>query len=116
MKIVTLISVGMTAIAALTIAQTASAEARPDVQVMQRTVKFGDLNLDSEQGATALLHRIRIASRYVCGGYTSNAAYANTRNFRACVRDAQSRAIAQVNSPAVQAVASESSGVRMAAQ
>ncbi|MBV8876391.1 MAG: UrcA family protein [Gammaproteobacteria bacterium] len=64
------------------------------------TVPYGDLNLASEQGASALHARVAYAARQVCGGNGLDVrnlqAYASER---ACESQAISRAVHDVHSP-----------------
>ncbi len=66
-------------------------------------VRYADLNLTSEEGARALLQRIRHAARIVCdqqwGDPTEAAMLA-----RSCVADATRQAVAKANSPLVTAL------------
>jgi UrcA family protein len=58
------------------------------------TVKFADLNLDTSAGAEALYGRIHRAALHVCSDQDEFA-----EGIRACVKDAEMRAIGKVNSP-----------------
>jgi UrcA family protein len=64
------------------------------------TVAYGDLNLASEQGASALYARVAYAARQVCGG--NGLDIRNLQAFaseRACESQAISRAVQDVHSP-----------------
>jgi UrcA family protein len=71
--------------------------ASPD-GVRMETVKFADLNVRTTAGAAVLFRRIHAAAERVC---TRSGADNLDRasSTRACVREAQSRAIAQINLP-----------------
>ncbi|MBU6297290.1 MAG: UrcA family protein [Alphaproteobacteria bacterium] len=84
------------------LASSASADGtiRRDVQV-----NYGDLNLNTEAGASMLLHRIDLAGVKACGGSPflhpmySLIADAVTNEFNKCHHDAVARAVATVRSP-----------------
>jgi UrcA family protein len=57
----------MTTVAAFGV--TVSAVALADRDTPTLTVKYDDLNVESEQGATALYARLRMASRHVCANF-----------------------------------------------
>jgi UrcA family protein len=71
--------------------------------VLTKTVKFGDLNLDSEQGAKALYLRLQSAAQFVCSPYDS-ADLARQRVFKGCVDKALASAVTEVNKPMVNAL------------
>jgi UrcA family protein len=67
------------------------------------TVKFGDLNLQSEAGVRALYSRIRTATRAVCSPEPTGDPLAMLE-FKACRSKALSDAVARVGSPALAAL------------
>jgi UrcA family protein len=67
------------------------------------TVKFGDLDISRPAGAMKLYGRIQEAANRVCSAY-DRSNFAVQANFKACVSDAMSRAIAKVGSPALNMV------------
>jgi len=69
----------------------------PD-QVLQRTVRFADLDINHPAGAAVLYQRIRAAAREVCRP-TSERDLAVAELTRSCVRDAIARAVTEVNAP-----------------
>lgn len=73
-------------------------------------VKFQDLNLGTSAGIATLYRRIYAASQHVCGaedGYED----LHRRSIRqACAKDAEARAVAQVNVPALTAYAEQKLG------
>lgn len=73
--------------------------------VVQVRVPYGDLDLTNEAGAETLLKRVRWAAVRACGPAPSGgvAAVAEARTQRACRVQAVERAVAQVDSPVVQA-------------
>jgi len=114
----TLIGVALTAAVTFGVINPASANVSSPGEVMSRTVKYGDLNLNNEEGARSLLRRIRTASRYVCtGGDAHWSGSLNTsRAYRTCVRQAQDGAVAQIKSPLVHSLYNGDSNVRMASK
>lgn len=66
-------------------------------------VQYGDLNLATDQGARALLERIKAAARQVCPAADGRdlAAFQSSRR---CAREAVARAIDQVGSPRLAAL------------
>jgi len=65
-------------------------------------VRYADLNLASEDGARALLQRIRHAAKIVCEQQWSDSTEAALLD-RSCVADATRRAVTKLNSPLVTA-------------
>ena len=114
MKITTLVGVAMTAIVTFGFVQPTWASTSGEI--VSRTVKYGDLNINNEDGARTLLRRIRVASEYVCTGGDMNwsGALNYSRSYRKCLRQAQDEAVAKVNSPPLQALHNGGSNVRMA--
>ena len=108
----------MTALVTFAAVQPASATNRSSDEVMTRIVKFGDLNINSEEGAKSLLRRIRTASRYVCTGGDGqwSGSLNSSRAYRTCVRQAQDGAVSQIKSPVVHALYNNGSDLRMASK
>jgi len=69
----------------------------PDNSVPHKVVSFHDLNLNSPEGAAVLYRRIKMAAYEVCG--RPDRYDLSELKLQICVKDAVSRAIAQVNSP-----------------
>jgi UrcA family protein len=67
------------------------------------TVKFADLDISRPAGATKLYGRIQGAAKLVCSAY-DRSDFAAQANFKACVSDAIGRAVAKVESPALNMV------------
>jgi UrcA family protein len=65
-------------------------------QRLTKIVHYGDLNLDTEQGARALYARLRGAARQVCSPLES-IEMGGRQQWKACVNDAVANAVAQVN-------------------
>ncbi len=80
----------------------------PDNSVPHKVVSFHDLNLNSPEGAAALYRRINAAAYEVCG--SPDRYDLSTLKLHRCVKDAVSRAIAQVNSPMLTSLYEAKSG------
>ena len=93
----------LTAVSACLIVGTAHAASSAGAPSV--TVRYGDLNLSSEQGANALYARVAYAARQVCGrnGLDARdlAAFAAER---ACESQAISQAVHDVRAPQVAAI------------
>jgi UrcA family protein len=87
----------------LSVAQAASPEAT-DAGVPTLVVSYGDLNLSTTEGNAALLQRITTAARRVCpledSRNLARAAYSNS-----CRAEAVARAVHDINSPQLAALA-----------
>lgn len=72
-------------------------------EVMQTTVKLGDLNLARPAGAEVAVQRIRRAARAVCGEDMANFVYplALTTSRRACARKSTNDAVDRLDHPMV---------------
>jgi UrcA family protein len=89
---------GLVASAAIAWGGSNAAQAgEPDNSVPHKVVSFHDLNLNSPEGAAALYRRINAAAYEVCG--SPDRYDLSELKLNRCVKDAVSRAIAQVNSP-----------------
>jgi UrcA family protein len=76
---------------------TAAQAAEPENTVAHKVVSFRDLNLNTPEGAAVLYRRINSAANEVCADpYRYDL---STLKLHICVKDAVSRAIAQVNNP-----------------
>jgi UrcA family protein len=73
------------------------------------TVKFADLDVSRQPGATVLYHRIRTAAKEVCSPYDHSGAVARPY-LDACVDQAITDAVAEINVPALLAVYSAKTG------
>jgi UrcA family protein len=78
----------------------AASLASDDTDVPQLVVKYGDLDLSSPQGATALYRRIGYAAEQVCPNLQS-AAVSLQGQARACIHKAIADAVIKVNQPAL---------------
>ena len=73
--------------------------------VPHATVKFGDLNLSTPDGAAALYGRIKVAAYDVCGAFdTDNRDQPDLIGLNTCVHNAVRNAVAKVNHPALSAI------------
>lgn len=79
-------------------ATTALAGGSPE-RIPQRVVSYGDLNLQSKAGVTALYRRIRSAADLVCRERRGVTQLILDADIQACRMDSTDRAVAQVNLP-----------------
>lgn len=93
-----LAAAGMTSWAACATAAT------PDGEVLKQVVKYGDLNLDSPEAITALYHRVGYAAGQVCAPLESRE-MARMSAWKRCIDGAISKAVNQINVPALTAYA-----------
>jgi UrcA family protein len=77
--------------------------------VRSETVKFSDLNVNSSAGVEALYRRIHSAAKRVCAPPEG---YQTLVGSVVCVKDAEARAIAQVNLPLLTAYYQRKTGDR----
>jgi UrcA family protein len=98
-----------TIFASLTSGVAAVSFASDSADVLQAKVQYGDLNVSSASGATTLYHRIRLAAQNVCHPL-DNRDFASQKLLAACVQQAMSRAVNEVNQPALFTIANAKSG------
>ena len=67
---------------------------------LQKTVSFADLDLSRTEGAEALYQRLRSAARQVCAP-ADGKSLAQKQRYRACVSEAVSNAVVQIDAPLV---------------
>lgn len=100
-------SIATVAVAAITItsAHPAIAKQRDHTNNVNAKVIFSDLDITREPGARVLLRRIKSAAVKVCGGrsYISTELF-RQRMFDACMKDAMTNAIGQLNASKVKAL------------
>jgi UrcA family protein len=77
-------------------ASSGAAMAAEPSQPLTKIVHYGDLNLDSEQGAQALYARLRGAARQVCSPLES-AEMSRQRLWKNCFNNALANAVGQVD-------------------
>lgn len=92
--------VALIAASALNIAR---ADAPDDV--LSRTVRFADLNINSSSGAEILFRRLDAAANNVCRGMEPGRSLALLTPHRACVHSALTKALATVGNPGLLAYA-----------
>lgn len=80
-----------------------SAMAADSPAPLNKTVVYGDLNLDSEQGAKILYLRLRHAAEYVCTPFQGREPE-RMAHWHACFDQALTAAVAQVNKSRVTAL------------
>lgn len=74
-------------------------------------VRYGDLSIETEQGATQLLRRIELSARRVCAPL-DHGDLASRLNESDCRQKVTAAAVAKVNHPMVQAAYRSSNDVR----
>jgi UrcA family protein len=74
------------------------------------TVRFGDLAIDTEQGASSLLRRIEWAAQRVCAPLDHGTLTSRIRA-RDCSREVTAAAVARVSHPMLQAVYDSARGI-----
>jgi UrcA family protein len=79
------------------------AQAAEPAQSHTQIVRYGDLNLDSEQGAEVLYTRIRGAARNVCSSLDGRN-LTEKKRWQGCFDKAVARAVVQVNKARVTAL------------
>jgi UrcA family protein len=94
--------VGATAIIACVFAVSSALAADPEGQVRTQSIMYGDLNLATDAGVSRLYDRVHSAARLVCAGASERTMSAGPAK---CSKDAQARAIEEVNVPALTAFA-----------
>jgi UrcA family protein len=76
--------------------------AEPEGQVRREDVKFQDLNLDTAAGVDALYKRIHAAAQRVCAvSGPLDEVFFGGRSHAKCTKDAEARAIKEINLPAL---------------
>lgn len=70
-------------------------------QPLTRIVAFGDLNLDSDQGAKVLYARLRHAAQYVCAPWEDSRDLNRRAIWQTCVENSLSDAVRRINKPQV---------------
>lgn len=105
----TVLSIGAVvwAVGAFAGAATAQTPARiPVSQTSHQEVAYSDLNLSTQEGARALLQRIDIAAKRVCGAEPVRSPLQPrlVGAFERCVSDAVDASVAQLNAPLVVAL------------
>jgi UrcA family protein len=88
---------------ALICAASGSALAAKPSETLTKIVHYGDLNLDSEQGAAALYARLRSAAKEVCSPLQS-IEMARQRQWKNCFNNALATAVGQVDKTTVSAL------------
>lgn len=90
-----------TAACAVALMFVAAAPASAQWQVESRVVTFGDLDLDSAEGADVLIRRIRLAADVVCGDRPGPQGVAERHSVRGCEIETTEYAINDVGHPVV---------------
>jgi UrcA family protein len=93
------IALAALAVAALIPVATALAEVPDGSAAPQAVVKYADLDLTSDAGATALLRRIEAAARQVCGDPRVVQPLTRSTRIRQCNTQAIEHAVAALGAP-----------------
>jgi UrcA family protein len=96
-------AIAATVIALAGVANGGAAQAAEPSQPLTKTVTYGDLNLNSEQGAKVLYARLRHAASDVCYPL-GNIELTRRRQWQSCIDNAVASAVQKVNSPLVTAL------------
>ena len=81
------------------------AAAQPADQTVSIRVSYADLDIGHSAGAKVLLHRLQAAAVQACGGMPDVRVLAQVAAFDRCRREAVGRAVAQIDSPTLDAAA-----------
>jgi UrcA family protein len=76
---------------------------QPDHRMKSTTVRFGDLNLQTDSGADALITRLRTAARRVCAPRPRGREVRVMDDYQRCLKGAMDDAVTSISNPAVQA-------------
>jgi UrcA family protein len=98
-----------TAFAALTCSIATLSFASDSTDALQAKVKYGDLNVSSASGATTLYNRIRVAAQNVCHPL-DNRDFASQKLLAACVHEAMSNAVKEIDQPTLSAIYNAKTG------
>jgi UrcA family protein len=71
-----------------------------DTEIVSKTVKFGDLDINGPEGAKKLYKRIKVAAESLCSPVDGRL-LTQHQVFTRCVRGSVQRAVVQVQSPAL---------------
>ncbi|HEY2590396.1 MAG TPA: UrcA family protein [Steroidobacteraceae bacterium] len=95
------------ALAVLVVSRYASAATHPSIEFPSQTVHFADLDIARGTGSAALYQRLDLAARDVCRGLSQDRDrnLRQVRPYHDCVRTAIREAVANVNAPALTAIA-----------
>ena len=110
MRISTQAFAAATLLAALSLGAHADPSSRATAFRGHGVVSYGDLNLETEQGAKILLQRIEAAAKKACGGHPTFSSYTGSldRTFEECWTEAIARTVKQLGAPVVTRVYAES--------
>jgi UrcA family protein len=104
-SIPSLIATALVAFAGL--AKGGGVQAAEAPETLWKTVTYGDLNLDTQEGANALYTRLRHAAEAVCSPFDS-LDLGRKNVWRTCVGRTLTSAVAQINKPRVTALHKQS--------
>lgn len=102
-------SIAKTALAAVAALFVGSTFAATPAETLQQKVSYADLNLTRAEGITTLYKRVQSAAEHVCAPLESRE-LSQRSHWRACVHSSISRAIAQIDVPALTSYAQAREG------
>jgi UrcA family protein len=110
-------TLAVTLLGILALSGGAASAASPQTDFDQVAVKvsYAGLDINSEEGARILLHRIDRAAGEVCGGPPSNR-QDRLRWYRPCKKEVVQRTVSGINSPTLRALAGVESPMTVAQQ
>ena len=98
-----------TVFAALTCSIATLSFASDSAGALQAKVKYSDLNVSSTSGAATLYNRIRSAAESVCHPF-NNRDFASQKLLAACVHEAMSNAVKEIDQPTLSAIYNAKTG------
>jgi UrcA family protein len=109
MRISTRIFAAALMLAALSLGAHADPSSRATTFRGRGVVNYGDLNVETEQGAKILLQRIERAAKKACGGHATFSSYTGSldHTFEECWTEALARTVKQLGAPVVTRVYAE---------
>jgi UrcA family protein len=99
----------LTTVAALLLCSAAQGVFATDSEYPSMKVRFGDLNLQTEEGARVLYHRIQGAARLVCNDAIPAGGLGRASQLWKCIDTAVANAVNQVNNTKLTAMYQEKS-------
>lgn len=104
--------VGLAVASALALAGSVASAAPANFEDNAVVVKTGDLNLDTQSGAKAMLTRLRAAASSICGPAPRVFELQPSIDYKACYDAALSQAVRSVSAPLVSEAYAESQSPR----
>jgi UrcA family protein len=104
-----LIFAAVVMLATLSVDANATTSSRSSIIRGRSVVHYGDLDLDTERGARAMLLRIQQAAKKACGGHATFSSYTGSldNTFEECRSDAIQRTVKQLDAAMVTRIYSD---------